>query len=144
MRWPPWEKSGLTNPDARPARDPFLARPMIMPGVESGRDSHGLIQIRRQTEPRGKFTRSLSRIFKMNYAVRVNLDKAGSAFWTQIDGRRTLGEIAMALEKEFLWPAAQARHAAVEFTAMLMKRELIALQIDKAGAGRLVNAEHKI
>ena len=88
--------------------------------------------------------RSLSRIFKMHYAMRVKLDKAGSVFWALIDGRRTLGDITGTMEGELAWTSAESRQATIEFTAMLMKRELIALQIDKTDSGCLVNAKNKI
>lgn len=144
MNWLPWKKTKETDVDFVPARDPFLARPVVMPGVESAKDSLGLIQIRRRSEPKGKFTRSLSRIFKMHYAMRVKLDKAGSVFWALIDGQRTLGDITGTMEGELAWTSAESRQATIEFTAMLMKRELIALQIDKTDSGCPVTAENKM
>ena len=141
MRWPPWKKSVNVNTDVIPAQDPFLAKPLVVPGVEFGRDSLGLIQIRRHIEPKGRLTRTMSRLFKMNYAPRVNLDRPGSSFLALIDGRRTLGEIAAEMEREFSWSVAQSRHATIEFTATLMKRGVIALQVNRAGQAGCADAE---
>lgn len=61
------------------------------------------------------------------------LDAVGARFVAEIDGQRSLGEIKDILRREFGWGDAEARQAVVGFTAALMRRGLLALQVTRSG-----------
>lgn len=135
MRWLK-RKTSAPADQALPARDPLAAVPLLAANVEFGTDNLGLIQLRRRLEPKGPLTRTMTRWAGLRYAARLNLDAAGSFFWRQIDGRRTLDAIAAALAAQFAWSTDQARTAVLEFTRVLMLRHLIRLQVEAGTAAK--------
>lgn len=67
----------------------------------------------------------------LSRAVRVELDAIGVCYWEQVDGARSLAEIQRALCERFALPTTEARGAVVEFTAALMRRNLVALRVEQ-------------
>jgi hypothetical protein len=107
--------------------DPMKLVPTEADETESGRDSKGLIQVRRRFEPAGRIHRWIARKLKYKHETHLKLDQAGSAFWEQMDGRRDLGRIAEAMARKFEADPAESRRAAVEFARALTKKRLIHL-----------------
>jgi hypothetical protein len=59
------------------------------------------------------------------------LDELGVCYWVQVDGERRLSDIQRTLcEKHALLPD-EARRAVVEFTATLMRRNLLGLRLEE-------------
>jgi hypothetical protein len=63
--------------------------------------------------------------------VRVNLDANGTAFWRQIDGRRSLRDIECVVRQQTQQDRKESEKATVLFTKMLMLRHLIYLVVPK-------------
>jgi hypothetical protein len=111
-------------------RNPLVAIPLIPAGVEAGIDDLDLVQVRREHTPRTRIGRTAVRWLGQRYARRTRLDERGSFYWKQINGRRTLHEIADRLGDQFELAPTEARQAVMLFTKMLMLRNLISLKID--------------
>ena len=111
--------------------DPFAAIPIIAEGVAAGLDSQQLLQLKRELPPKGRFGALMARWFKFKSLTRVNLDDKGTFFWKQIDGNRSLREIAGILKREYSLSEKESREATVVFTKMLMLRHLILLKVEE-------------
>lgn len=61
---------------------------------------------------------------------RFQLDEVGACFWCQVDGERRLYDIQGALCSRFGLSPDEARRAIVEFTAALMRRNLLLLRLE--------------
>jgi hypothetical protein len=113
------------------ACDPFAAVPLIVQGVEAREDSHGMLQIRAMPPRKPGLASSLARRFGLQRPVRVNLDANGTAFWRQIDGRRSLRDIECVVRQQTQQDRKESEKATVLFTKMLMLRHLIYLVVPK-------------
>ena len=84
---------------------------------------------------RGHFPRRgfAARIFGSEKLVQTVLDDRGSFFWSLLDGRRNLLEIAGRLGTRFSLDTAASREATVLFVKMLMRRGLLRLQWSPTG-----------
>ncbi len=84
---------------------------------------------------RGRFPRRgfAARIFGSEKLVQTVLDDRGSFFWSLLDGRRNLLEIAGRLGARFSLDNAASREATVLFVKMLMRRGLLRLQLSPTG-----------
>jgi len=108
-------------------RDPLRAIPLRPDGVAAVQKPDGLL-VSRSVIRGGRGW--LGRWFARDYAVRALLDARGRFFWEQIDGRRSLDEIAGLLERQSGLDKAAARQAIFAFTKELMRRNLVALRLD--------------
>ncbi len=111
-----------------PAPDPFAAIPFVGQNVEARSDSQGLIQLRMTLKPEPGVSHWLAHKLGMTRDARVNLDRRGSFFWSQIDGRRTLHDIERAMRERESLRRRESREAVVLFVKMLMSRRLIWLK----------------
>jgi hypothetical protein len=105
----------------------------MAPGTETHCDDAGMLQLRRAVVPRGLIVRTLNRWFHHTDHVEVRLDAQGTFFWRQIDGRRSLEDIARDLARCFTLAESESREAVVVFTKMLMIRQLIHLRVALPG-----------
>jgi len=118
-----------------PARDPLDAVPVKAAGVtEEAGVGGALILVRRAPVPM-RYARLLGRFLGGDRISRVVLDENGVFFWRQIDGVRTLRQIADAMRVRLNRPEGDARAAVIAFTKDLMKRNLIQLKL-LLGAGK--------
>ena len=111
--------------------DPFDAVPVIAPGVEARQDGQEHFQVRRTSKKKSGLAGVLARKFGFERAVRANLDKMGSFYWRQIDGRKDLARIEKKLRRHFRLSRQQSRGATVKFTKALMERGLILLKVTR-------------
>lgn len=115
-------------PSDRPGNDPLAAVPVIGEGVESRKDSQGLVQIRACAAPKTATAAFLNRL-GLQRCVRVDLDALGSIFWDQIDGARTLRDIAGIVCERTGQTKLECEKAIILFTRSLMLKRLIALAV---------------
>jgi hypothetical protein len=73
----------------------------------------------------------LSRKLGYRQQRRYELDEVGACFWGQVDGQRPLSEIQRTLCSRYALSPEQARRAVVEFTALLMRRNLLVLRLEE-------------
>jgi Coenzyme PQQ synthesis protein D (PqqD) len=112
-------------------RELFSAVPVPASGASLSQrpDGGGVLSL--QGEAPSGFWGSLVRRLGLERRVRFELDALGVCYWTHVDGERSLLEIQRALCDQFSLPGAQARRAIVEFTAALMRRNLVALRLEQ-------------
>ena len=116
---------------AADAWDPFAAVPSVAEGVEAREDSRGMLQVRGMSPRKPGLASSLARRFGLLRPVRVNLDAYGTAFWRQIDGRRSLRDIECVIRQQTQQDQKESEKATILFTKMLMLRHLIYLAVPK-------------
>ncbi|MCX5659871.1 MAG: PqqD family protein [Planctomycetota bacterium] len=114
-------------PNVLADKNPLEAVVHLAPDVEAGTDNLGLVQIRKTYSPARGILGFAGRLMRHRYDRRVNLDARGSFLWRQIDGQRSVGQIADALAAEFAVEPAAARQAAILFIRDLMTRHLVLL-----------------
>ena len=112
-------------------RDPLSAVPVAATGTSlEVLPSGGAVLTRRESQTAG-VAAWLARTLRFQPRRRYELDDVGVCFWAQIDGRRRLSDIQGTLCLRYSLSPEQARRAIVEFTAALMRRNLLALRIDE-------------
>ncbi len=113
----------------RPARDPFVAVPILAEGVREETGAEGTVVLVRRVPVPMRYGRLLGRFLGRERVARTILDENGTFFWRQVDGVRTLGQIADAVRVKMNCPEAQARESVLAFTKDLMKRNLLSVKI---------------
>jgi hypothetical protein len=113
----------------KPARDPLEAVPMVAEGVRTEIGKNGVTVLVSATPVPMRYARLLGRFLGRERIARIILDENGTFFWRQIDGIRTLGQIANAVRKQMNRPEMEARAAVIAFTKDLMKRNLLSLKV---------------
>jgi hypothetical protein len=73
----------------------------------------------------------LAKRLRLRRELRFELDELGVCYWTQIDGERRLSEIQSTLSAKYELTPEAARRAVVEFTATLMRRNLLGLRMER-------------
>ena len=136
------QKTGQTEATGR-YRNPMLAVPLVGDDVEAKLDSAGLVQLRRRVVPKGGLRGFFARLLRQSYDARINLDAGGTFFWQQVDGKRTLADIARRLEKKDSITRAAAEQCAVMFVKDLMKRGLIYLKLPEGAVSEFDEATVK-
>ena len=131
MFWRRTKKSNKASQPARrkPARDPFEVVPMVAEGVRTEVGKDGVTVLVSMTPVPMRYGRLLGRFLGRERIARVILDENGTFFWRQIDGIRTLSQIANAVRKQMNRPEMEARAAVISFTKDLMKRNLLSLKV---------------
>ncbi len=127
-----FRKKPPPRPKGPPARDPLIAVPEFLPGVEVKCDKSGLAQLRRPTLSSDSVADWFSTKLKFKRDRFYNLDEQGSLYVSLVDGKRSLRMIAQALSEEFKLERKEAHHAVVEFTQLLMLRGCIGINPDGA------------
>jgi hypothetical protein len=116
----------MNSTDLQPA---LAAIPETAPGIEAHLDAAGTLQVRRAVVPKWCVTQALNRWFCHTDYVQVRLDAQGTFFWHQIDGLRSLEDIACNLAGSLGMAKSDSREAVLVFTKMLMIRQLIRLRV---------------
>jgi hypothetical protein len=113
-------------------RDPLSAVPVPASDttVEPLPGGAGVLLTRRAPMP-GKLGGWLSRRLNFQRERRYELDEVGACYWAQVDGARPLSEIQRTLCERYALSPEQARRAIVQFTAALMRRNLLALRTER-------------
>jgi len=111
---------------------PLHAIPVRLPDTESRTDSQGQLHLRRPIASRGPIDAWFRRILRLDSHINLQLDKNGAVFWSMVDDRSSLREIARGLAETFHLETAAAQDSVVCFTKMLMTRHFLALQIPNA------------
>jgi hypothetical protein len=123
------EKTMSTNGKEKANSHPLDAVPVIPEEVEHAVDNRSQVQIRRpRPQPEG-WRGCLTRRMRFRGDFRLNLDERGSFFWNQIDGRRSLREIALQLRQEYSLGDEESWDTTVKFTQTLMLRGVICLMV---------------
>ena len=113
------------------ASDPLSAIPVAASGTSLEVLPGGGGLLRRRTSDAVGVGAWFARAFGFERQRSYELDELGACFWTLIDGRRRLSEIQAALCRRHALTPEQARHAIVEFTAVLMRRNLLGLRVPR-------------
>src|SRR5689334_15088039 len=120
-------KKSELPPASRLPKNPLAVVPVVPPGVEARLDEQSFTQLKCAMQPRSRIYAWISRKMRYRHDVRINLDGPGSTFWSLIDGRRNLQQIAEALAEKHGWEQQKSREASIKFTATLMQRHLLHL-----------------
>lgn len=125
-----------TSQEGPVIRDPMAVVPVVPPHVEAKADSNGLLHLRYRVEVAG-LPRKLASIFgaateSFRY---VDLDEAGSAFFSLVDGQRSMREVVSAMAEKLGRDRSDVEKAAVSFTRQLMARHLIHLKVTPESIG---------
>lgn len=125
------------NRDLKPGvkyRDPLLAVALVADGVECKEETDSLLQLRRDATPKQGFGGWAARLLRQKYYAHIALDERGSYFWRQIDGQRTLREIAGSVTRQFSMTEAEGESVTILFVKELMTRGLIYLKMPMEAA----------
>lgn len=114
-----------------PDRDPLDAIPMLPEHTEVMRDKSTGLQVRRRLIQKSKLIRSFEKIIGPRWR-RLHLDERGAAYYRQVDGQRSLREIATNMAEELAVDADQTEEAVLLFTRDLMLRGMIVLDLGTA------------
>lgn len=113
--------------------DPLDAIPVVPAEVDAKRDAKGCFQIRRKIMMKKGLGNWISGKFNLERFRRINLDGFGSTYWEQVNGRRTLRDIMVTLMAQYGWTEVEAKKAVIDFTAELMRRGLIIINLKSEG-----------
>jgi len=126
---PPAKRKSVPADYAGPGRDPFAAVPVRNELAEHKEDSQSCYQLRMRLPPGEGMGSRLANKLGLHKDVRIDLDKHGSFFWSQVDGRQDLHTIEAKLRDQFSLNETESREATLQFTKSLMLRHLIHLDI---------------
>jgi hypothetical protein len=111
------------------ARDPLSAIPVAASNTSLDVLPSGGGLLRRSTSDAGGVGAWLARTLDLQRQRSYELDELGACFWGLVDGQRCLSDIQVALCQRHALTPEQARRAIVEFTATLMRRNLLGLRV---------------
>ncbi len=109
-------------------RDPLAVIPLPPQNLERIRDGRGLLCLR-LAAPLTGLRKLAADWLGYRFEKRVELDELGSSFYEQVDGRRTLREIAAELARQKDRGRQELERAVVLFTRTLMAKNLILLKV---------------
>lgn len=112
------------------ARDPLSAIPVAASDTSLEVLSTGGGVLTRHAPQAGGLRAWFARTLRFQSQRRFQLDELGACFWRQVDGERRLSDIQGTLCSRYALSPEQARRAIVEFTAALMRRNLLALRVE--------------
>ena len=114
--------------DEVPEEVAMQAIPMLAPDIEVTVDQKRQELLLRRTFPLPKgFWPRLMYWLGQQPQIRARLDPGGASFWVQVDGKRTLGEIADIIAERYNASPQQARDVTLAFTRSLMLRRFLLL-----------------
>lgn len=114
--------------DEVPEEVAMQAIPMLAPDIEVTVDQKRQELLLRRTFPLPKgFWPRLMYWLGQQPQIRTRLDPGGASFWVQVDGKRTLGEIADIIAERYNASPQQARDVTLAFTRSLMLRRFLLL-----------------
>ncbi|MBI2437632.1 MAG: PqqD family protein [Lentisphaerae bacterium] len=126
-----WRERGGANPRSTYIRDPLAVIPLTPENVEQKRSSAGTIHLRARVPLKG-LRKRVADWLGYEYTKTVALDELGSAFYEQVDGQRSLREIAEAMLKASGRGPRELEEHIVLFTRLLMARNMLVLKVTPA------------
>ena len=108
--------------------DPLAAIPLIPGDIEMKRDSRGRLHLRIARPLRG-LHKKVAAWLKYDYSRKLELDAEGTCYFDSADGARTLREIAARIAAQLGRDRRAMEDGVIEFTKILMRKNLIALKI---------------
>jgi hypothetical protein len=113
------------------ARDPLSAVPVAATGTTLETSPSGGGVLTRRVADASGLRAWLARKLRFREQHRYELDEVGACFWLQVDGQRPLAEIQRTLCSRYGLSPEQGRRAIIEFTALLMRRNLLLLRLEE-------------
>jgi hypothetical protein len=113
------------------ARDLLSAVPVASSGTSLEELPGGGGVLTRRSAKRDGLGGWLAHKLRFQRERHYELDELGACYWSQVDGLRRLSEIQHTLCDRYALSPEQARRAVVEFTALLMRRNLLALRVEE-------------
>lgn len=126
LGWLPIKQPKIDTSKISKIKDPFAVIPVKPEKVEVREDSIGNLHLRLDATPEGS-TGRLARHFGYNYYKKLQLDKYGSEFYSQIDGVTTLGTIVDRMAKKFNKKRKTLESGVILITRKLMQMNFVAL-----------------
>jgi len=125
-----------TKPKRRPLPPPdkipeeaWQAVPRHAPNIDMKEDANGKLYLKFAVEPKMVTERWFSRKLRLRRHKKFHLDGPAKHFWLLVDGRRPLGKIEREMRRAFGWDRATCRRGVLEYTAQLMERKLLLLDL---------------
>lgn len=109
--------------------DPMAAVPIVPEGVSSLGTPDGGIELSRKLKPKNRIQAWYIRTFHYDYTVRARLDANGALFWSLLDGRRTVRQVAAAMAARLGVAEDAARQGVVKYIGALMRRGWLQLRL---------------
>ena len=131
FRWLGWlpQRQLKIKPSDRPViKDPFAVIPVRPDRVEVRTDSKGNIHLRLDATPEGSIG-NVARKLRYGYYRKLELDRYGTEFYSQIDGETPLGTIVDRMARKFKKKRRQLESGVILVTRKLMQMNFIALKI---------------
>jgi hypothetical protein len=112
-------------------RDPLSAIPVAAEDTSlQASSARGALLVRRERRA-GGIGAWLARRLRFQPQRFYELDELGACFWAEVDGQRRLSDIRDTLCRRYALSPEDARRAVIEFTAALMRRNLLALRVEE-------------
>jgi hypothetical protein len=109
--------------------DPLAAVPLVPEGVTATATPDGGLELCRDLRPKNRLHGWIARTLRWDLSVRVRLDATGAVFWSCVDGRRTVREVAEVLAGRLQARPDAARQAVVQYIGTLMRKGWIQLRL---------------
>jgi hypothetical protein len=116
------------EPPAEITAEVLAVVPVRLDYVELREDSHGHLHLRVSLPPKGVAKHILNWL-RQDYSRTYELDEFGSFFYQQVDGHTTLKMIIRRMAKHFHRPFEETEVAVIQFTKLLMTKNMLALQM---------------
>ena len=113
-----------------PLRDPLLAIPIIPEHVEVRYDDYEIIHLRSMPTAKS-LNDNIRKVLRQDYSRKVELDEHGTFCYRLIDGQHNLRYIAEQFAKKYEQDRHTSNMQIIMFFKELMKKNLVALRIDK-------------
>ena len=121
---------------------PMEAVPLRTSRVEEKVAEDGTIHLCAHVPPRGWMEKCMAKVAGTDKTIQVALDEHGTFFWTHIDGKKNLFTLSALVRKEFELSKEDSDQATILFIKMLMRRNLIYLQVHPRRRGGKRKAEN--
>lgn len=112
-------------------RDPLSAIPVAADDTSLRALSGGGALLTRREGNASGVAAWLARRLRFQPQRFYELDELGACFWAEVDGERRLSDIRDTLCCRYALSPEDARRAVIEFTAALMRRNLLALRVEE-------------
>ncbi len=117
-------------PIAHVRHDPLAAVPLVPTGVTAQPLPDGGVELCRVVPPKSRLYAWVARRLRYDQTVRIRLDARGAAFWTAVDGRRSVRGLAETLAPGLELDGEAARQCVVKYIGELMRRGWLLLKLD--------------
>lgn len=121
-------RKSKTPPPCPPLVNPLAAIPLKPANVEMRRDRLGHIHLK-LTPALKPLHRKVARWLSYDYSAKLELDEAGSHYYSLVDGQHSLDSIVDEMGAKFGKSRKDMAGQVVEFTKALMMRNMLALKV---------------